>query len=149
MRISDWSSDVCSSDLKAQIRHQLWCAVEAPDVADLDYEGDSRNERDAAHRLIGLDDRAHRPGCHGLGDLLCEPVQANRGVLNCLYVFGQHNVLRRVFKTLDRQPPTIHPCPGRATRINATMPPKQRLTIMSPFSTTGSASCRERVCQYG
>src|SRR3546814_5157498 len=84
MRISDWSSDVCSSDLKGAVRGQQWVAL---GVFAIDHQIAAAAERHAAHHMATelrsstrhrsiicvrlppfkriIDDEVHDP-CHGV-----------------------------------------------------------------------------------
>src|SRR3546814_4184943 len=93
MRISDWSSDVCSSDLvQAQRRHHAQADVAAADVADvadrflqrsqaLDDLADFHEQR---MRLVGGDQAPAHQGEQGEAELGLGVVQdlADRGLRN-------------------------------------------------------------------
>jgi hypothetical protein len=78
---------------KSQIRHQLRCRLKPPDVSNFNRERDCRDERNAAHGLIGLDDGRHGPGCHGLRDLSGEPIQSDCGILDGLNILRHHDMM--------------------------------------------------------
>lgn len=62
-------------------------------VADLGDDGHRDDQRDAAHRLQGLDYRRHRPAWEQLLDLAGQPGDPSFRVLNRVNVILQHDLL--------------------------------------------------------
>src|SRR3546814_6908368 len=61
MRISDWSSDVCSSDLQPQKAHQLAWRIKAADIAQFGQQDHGRHFVDATQGDQRLHHRCQRP----------------------------------------------------------------------------------------
>src|SRR3546814_1415988 len=135
MRISDWSSDVCSSDLHA--------GLEALTVARLDTDDIGENDvaMAIAQRLAGDHVRAE-PTVHGRADLIAET--------NGLLVYAPDGIgkLNRATEaiTFAAVAPMTPVRAGDVVGTGKIIPyaaPRAELV-----SEIGRASCRERVCQY-
>src|SRR3546814_15527345 len=122
MRISDWSSDVCSSDLLFAILGQTVVADHACTIA-------QRGRLLGGGRIIGHDDgggyaQKLRSQCNGLG-----MITRRKRHHPCL--------------PLGRRPI------GHGVITATKLAGSDALTVLALEYTIGSASCRERECQSG
>src|SRR3546814_13617424 len=123
MRISDWSSDVCSSDLLADARN---LTQSGHDVGDTILVVNGVDRKDKVKGTVGEGQGAVVPG----GDLHCHP-QIRRAL-------GRH----RHHVVVDLHAVEIEAAVGEGhevVQVEATQVKDLQI---------GSASCRERVCQY-
>src|SRR3546814_8943369 len=121
MRISDWSSDVCSSDLKAVYR-RLGCPVRPGSAVFLDVLARAR------------DAGAAPPAPQHLYPALVEALRAQRQSMSDLE--------NEPILSVDGAYAT-----PRATLV-ALRPPRCLQEALPVVREIGRASCRERVCQY-
>src|SRR3546814_12711874 len=62
MRISDWSSDVCSSDLLAVVARNTWAAIQGRDALTIEWEAGPQGTASTAMQKQELRDSANGPG---------------------------------------------------------------------------------------
>jgi hypothetical protein len=96
---------------EAEKGHQLPRMVEAAQIADLGGDGDRDQERGAAHRLIGCDDRRPRPARHDRDQLLFQPPQPRQRLFDRLDRVLEHDLLGRMREALARQPAPVRQGP--------------------------------------
>ncbi len=72
---------------------------------------DLRQKRHAAHRLVGLNDRRHRPARHRLGKVAVQPRQPRFGIRDQVAVILENDLLRRMLERLPSQPAAMRPAP--------------------------------------
>src|SRR3546814_14942092 len=80
MRISDWSSDVCSSDLLAVVARNTWAAIQGRDALTIEWEAGPQGTASTAMQEQELRDSANGPGdpVRDQGDAAAAPASAAR-----------------------------------------------------------------------
>ena len=106
---------------QAEERHQLWWRVEAAHISDLGRKGHGDQEGGTAHRLVGLDDRSHRPGRHDRGQLLVQAVQPLSRIRDCVDLFLEDDLLCRVLEGLTGKPTPVRQRPMPASFVDPAM----------------------------
>src|SRR3546814_20956138 len=136
MRISDWSSDVCSSDLSghqgtamalAPLAHVLWTRIMRYDAAEPEWPDRDRFVLSAGHASILLYSMLHLTGY----DLTLDDL--------------------RDFRQWGSRPPG-HPEHGHTAGLEVTHGPPGPGTatpVRPPLAGRGRAACREKAWQSG
>jgi hypothetical protein len=88
-------------------------------------------KRGAAHRLVSLNYRRHRPVRHDLGQLLLQAVQRLRRIRNRVDGLLEDNLLRGMIEALLGQPAPVHQCPMTAAAVNPAMPQWKREQLLA------------------
>src|SRR3546814_16731062 len=129
MRISDWSSDVCSSDLPADQRRLVRRPLRRHRPV-----GQSPAERLLRRRLLRLSGRI-------LGKRRDARLDRRRAARSRGITAGDEEISLTPLcvGAILPSPPSIKPA----------FPIAARAIIYPAWKTIGSASCRERECQYG
>src|SRR3546814_8150202 len=131
MRISDWSSDVCSSDLRAAIDMQGENAA-ARAVA---HAADKLGERQSVFSVAALQEEAGRIGLGKIGYAqigAAIDAAAKQGAL-----IDRLHIDRRGPEFADRQSTRVHSSPSCATRLPASALKQKNKTTHS----TSDSSC--------
>jgi hypothetical protein len=81
--------------------------VEAAEVSGLGHHGHGRDEADAAHGLDGLDHGRQRPGGDKPADLILDPGEPGRGVVDRVDVFLQHDLVGGMLKAQAGEPDAV------------------------------------------
>src|SRR3546814_9493770 len=136
MRISDWSSDVCSSDLKG-------IELVEPQLVGTAHHVQSRQRHRGDHRALAPADRAIATA------RVDDTVRQLQLQFDCA-AMATGPVARRYRHARHLMDPMRHfrlllPSGGRLYDPRPTTPP---VPSLSRNMKIGRASCRERVCQY-
>src|SRR3546814_17311566 len=131
MRISDWSSDVCSSDLVSDVQRRQMTTVLAPNVHNIAIDGSFDDAQAMVKRLFG--------DAEARGALTLSAVNSiNWARLMAQVVYYFYAAVRLG-------------APGR--EIAFSVPTGNFGDVFAGYVAAqmeiGRASCRERVCQYG
>src|SRR3546814_19472144 len=125
MRISDWSADVCSSDLAGDILHLLagsaWIGALAAFILMLSRRSPIFEQLDTAHRALA--------GFATAGTVIVGLVVVT-GIVNSYALIGPQNISG-----------LFHSASGQLLFI--------KLVIFGLMFEIGRAECRDRVCQFG
>jgi hypothetical protein len=105
--------------------------VKAPQVADFGDKGHCHHKRDAAHRLIGLDHRRHRPARHNRGHLLIEAAPPGRSIIDRVHRILENDLLSRVIELLPRQPVKMRPAPMLAATEDPPVAQQKRQQLLA------------------
>jgi hypothetical protein len=116
---------------QAEKAHQLARVVEAAHIADLGCEDYRDEEGGATHRLVGFDDRRHRPVRHDRDQLLLKAPQPGQGIRDRIDPVLKDDRLRRVVEFLIGQPASMRHCPVLAAVEDAPVPKQKRQQLLT------------------
>lgn len=131
---------------QAEIGHQLPSIVEASKVADFGYHRDRDDESDPTHCLERRGDRGHRPARHQLFDLPRQPVASGFGILDCMDIVLEDDLLCRMIKAHRGEPPSIGQGPRANPVINLVVAQQKALQMLTRLRQP-SHRCRPRAHQ--
>src|SRR3546814_9556355 len=134
MRISDWSSDVCSSDLVDARDNDAWKAAIKPNTKVFFFETPANPTMD----VVDLQAVCSLAKEHGIVSVVDNAFATP--VLQRPMDFGADVVAYSATKLMDGQ--------GRVLAGAVCGSENFIKDVLLPFNQIGRAACRERVCQY-